>query len=166
MRALSLAAVLAVLGASPAVAAEFEPYRPGAEAVTYDARVPVGAHAAVISVPIAGRTAVVLLVSGLLPNAHYGAHVHVRACGPAPSDAGPHFQDVVDPVQPSVDPAYANPRNEVWLDLTTDGSGTAVSSSVVGWTFGGRQAESVVLHEHHTHVGGGAGARLACLAFD
>lgn len=167
MRALSLAAVLCALGASPAVAAEFEPYRPGADAVTYDAgRVPVGAHASVISVPIAGRTAVALLVSGLRPHTEYGAHVHVRACGPAPADAGPHFQDDPDPVQPSVDPAYANPRNEVWLDLTTDATGVAVSTSVVGWTFGGRQAESVVLHEHHTHIGGGAGARLACLAFD
>lgn len=165
VRTVSLAAVLGLLGASPAVAAEFEPYRPGAEAVTYDARVPVGAHASVISLPIAGRTAVLLLVTGLPPHARYGAHVHVRACGPAPSDAGPHFQDVADPVQPSVDPAYANPRNEVWLDLTADARGTAVSSSVVGWTFGGRQAESVVLHERHTHAGGGAGARLACLAF-
>jgi superoxide dismutase, Cu-Zn family len=163
MRALTLAAVLCVLGAAPAVAAEFEPYRPGAEAVTYDPRVPAGARASVMALPIGGRTVVVLLVSGLPPHAHHGAHVHVRPCGPAPADAGPHFQDVVDPVQPSVDPAYANPRNEVWLDFTADASGTALSSAVVEWTFDGRQADSVVLHEHHTQPGGGAGARLACL---
>ena len=157
--------MLALITAA-ALTATFQPYHPGAEAITYaPERVPVGSRASVMSLPVAGRTAVVLLVTGLNPNSHYGAHVHVRPCGPAPADAGPHFQNVPDPVQPSVDPAYANPRNEVWLDLTTDAEGAAVSSSVVGWAFGDRQAGSVVLHEHHTQVGGSAGPRLACLKF-
>ena len=42
-----------------------------------------------------------------------------RAARPVTS-AGPTFQNVVDPVQPSVDPAYANPENEIWLDFRTD----------------------------------------------
>ncbi|GAA4423127.1 hypothetical protein GCM10023148_24840 [Actinokineospora soli] len=157
--------MLALLTAA-VLTATFQPYHPGADAVTHvPERVPVGARASVMSLPVGGRTAVVLLVTGLRPGSHYGAHVHVRPCGPRPADSGPHFQHVPDPVQPSVDPAYANPRNEVWLDLTTDAAGTGIASSVVDWTFADRPAASVVLHEHHTQVGGSAGPRLACLRF-
>ncbi|MGX7828070.1 superoxide dismutase [Actinokineospora sp. 24-640] len=170
MRALTLACVLCVVAAVPAAADEFEPYRPGATAVTYDARVPEGARASVVSFGLGGRTVVSLLVSGLQPRAHYGAHVHVRPCGPTGAEAGPHFQNVVDPVSPSVDPAYANPRNEVWLDLTTDARGMALSSAQVWWRFGDRPAGSVVLHAHHTATAPGeagmAGPRLACLTAD
>ncbi|MGW5050271.1 superoxide dismutase [Actinokineospora sp. NPDC004072] len=144
----------------------FDEYRPGAEGVTYNQeRVPIGAKATVVSHSSRGRTVVALLVSGLPPNTGYGAHVHVRPCGPNPADSGPHFQNVPDPNQPSTDPAYANPRNEVWLDFTTDRWGRAYAVSRVAWTFGDRQADTVVLHEHRTHEGGHAGARLACLKF-
>ena len=48
-------------------------------------------------------------------------------CGPTGDAAGPHFQNQVDPAaapgKPSTDPAYANPQNEIWLDLRTDGDG-------------------------------------------
>ena len=44
--------------------------------------------------------------------------------GRAPA-AGPHFQNVIDPVRPSSNPAYANPGNEIWLDFTTDEEGDA-----------------------------------------
>lgn len=170
MRALILACVLCVMAAVPAAADEFEPYRPGATAVTYDERVPAGARASVMSFGLSGQTVVALLVSGLRPLTHYGAHVHVRPCGPTGADAGPHFQDVADPVSPSVDPAYANPANEVWLDLTTDDQGAALSVAQVEWRFGDRPAGSVVLHAHHTATGPGeagtAGPRLACLTAD
>jgi hypothetical protein len=48
----------------------------------------------------------------------------VNPCGAAASAAGPHYQHKRDPqasaTAPSVDASYANPQNEVWLDLTTD----------------------------------------------
>ena len=47
--------------------------------------------------------------------------------------AGPTFQNVVDPVQPSVDPTYANPQNEIWLDFRTDEAGS--SQATVDWGF-------------------------------
>jgi len=163
-----LAAVLPATSASAAVlpvvvSARFAESGP---TVTYrpDA-VPVGARATVLSVPVARTTTVVLVVRGLTPHQHYGAHVHTRPCGPAPTDAGPHYQNVVDPIQPSTDPAYANPSNEVWLDLTTDARGAAIVNSTVDWTF--RGAGALVIHEHHTHTAPGeagtAGARLACV---
>lgn len=147
--------------------ADFEVYQPHAKAVTYDPKVPVGAHATVLSVPWEGKTTVHLHVEGLLPNHMYGAHVHQKPCGPTGADAGPHFQNVVDPVQPSVDPAYANPENEIWLDPMTDEDGDSFTSSTVDWQFTDRHAGSVVIHADHTHTdpgqAGTAGARLACI---
>ncbi|MFI6098682.1 superoxide dismutase [Lentzea sp. NPDC051213] len=150
----------------------FGSYSPTAEAVTYDAaKVPDKAKVTVVSVPtISGGTTVLLKLNGLLPHRAYGAHVHVKKCGAAPADSGPHFQHVVDPVQPSVDPAYANPGNEIWLDVHTDGNGFAYTSSTVDWQFTDRHAQSVVLHNEHTHTkpgeAGTAGPRLACVNVD
>jgi superoxide dismutase, Cu-Zn family len=160
-----LLAAFAVPAAAPdGAVGVFEPYRPGAQAITYDqAKVPVGSSAMVIHFSTGRSTVVALFVHGLVPHRHYGAHVHVNQCGPLPADSGPHFQNVPDPVQPSVDPAYANPHNEVWLDFTTDAWGSALAISTVSWTFQGRPAGSVVIHDHHTQIGGDAGARLACL---
>jgi superoxide dismutase, Cu-Zn family len=151
--------------------ADFELYQPHAKAVTYNPDlVPVGAHVTVLSTPRHGKTTVRLNVKGLLPNHMYGAHVHQKPCGPTGNDAGPHFQNVVDPVQPSVDPAYANPRNEIWLDPMTDGDGESDTSSTVNWQFTDRHAGSVVIHTEHTHTdpgnAGTAGARLACINVD
>jgi Cu-Zn family superoxide dismutase len=76
-------------------------------------------------------------------------------------------QHVADPVQPSVDPAYANARNEIWLDLRTDADGVARSAARVDWAIPPGGAGSVVVHEHGTHTGAGeagtAGDRLACV---
>ncbi|MGK5628243.1 hypothetical protein [Streptomyces sp. URMC 123] len=109
-----------------------------------------------------------LRVRGLVPHRTYGAHVHTRPCGADPEDSGPHYQDRVDPVQPSADPAYANPRNEVWLDVTTDAHGHAEAVSHNRWWFRKGEARSVVLHEHATGTGHGragmAGPRLACFS--
>ena len=91
----------------------------------------------------------------------------MQKCGAAPADSGPHFQNVIDPVQPSVDPGYANSRNEIWLDVHTDGNGFAHTESTVDWQFTERHARSVVLHNEHTHTSPGeagtAGPRLACV---
>jgi Cu-Zn family superoxide dismutase len=136
-------------------------YTATTRAVSYDRRVPPRALASVLRLSGAHRTLVTLTPLGLLPNHEYGAHVHTAPCGPRPADSGPHFQHV-----PSADPAAANPANEIWLDFTTDATGTGVALATVDWTFTERQAHSVVIHEHHTRAGGGAGARLACLDVD
>lgn len=156
----------------------FVPPSPGrlAKALTYDVKlVPVGARIAVaerVGERAGGHadkaaTDVRLRVSGLLPNRMYGAHVHTEPCGRTPEDAGPHYQNVKDPEQPSTDPAYANPENEVWLDFTTGSGGQAASESRHTWRFRPGEAGSVVIHEHGTATtpgeAGTAGARLACL---
>ncbi|WP_345711934.1 hypothetical protein, partial [Kineococcus glutinatus] len=134
---------------------------------SYDgSAVPAGSSAAALSVSSRLGTATVLLVRGLQPHRAYGAHLHQLPCGASPQDAGPHYQQVPDPVQPSVDPAYANPVNEVWLDLHTDAAGDAVVRSTNPWSY--RQAPgSLVLHAEHTShepgSAGTAGARLACI---
>lgn len=130
-------------------------------------------------VPVAGRvqvkeelrrdggTRIELRLRDLAADRTYGAHVHTKPCGKLPADAGPHYQNEPDPKQPSVDPAYANPENEVWLDVRTNGDGSARSIAVVDWRFREGGARSVVLHEAatSTHDGhaGTAGARLACV---
>ncbi|AOS65939.1 Cu/Zn superoxide dismutase [Actinoalloteichus hymeniacidonis] len=149
--------------------AEFAETLTESTAVTYEsATVPVGGEVAVTSWRY-GRegTRIILGVSGLVPNRAYGAHLHVEPCGADPTDAGPHYQHVVDPVQPSVDPAYANPENEVWLDFVTNDDGEAITTTTVQWRPEGLGRRSVVIHEHHTATGHGeagtAGARLACV---
>ncbi|GAA1993074.1 superoxide dismutase [Amycolatopsis minnesotensis] len=147
----------------------FGAYRPGATASTYQpALVPPGSSAHVFSISSGTLgTSTALAVSGLVPGHHYGAHVHTKPCGATGDAAGPHYQFAQDPVTPSVDPAYANPRNEIWLDFTADATGTGFARSRVGWQFGERRAGSVVIHESHTHTdpghAGTAGARLACV---
>jgi Cu-Zn family superoxide dismutase len=143
------------------------------DAVTYDpALAPVGAQLSVEADESDGSTRVRLEVAGLLPNRGYAAHAHARACGPTGDAAGPHFQNEVDPAatpeQPSTDPAYANPSNEIWLDLRTDGEGNGEASTQVPFVFGDRAPASVVIHEAEaTATGPGeagtAGGRLACL---
>ncbi|GAB3291874.1 hypothetical protein GCM10027563_30520 [Parasphingorhabdus pacifica] len=147
----------------------YEPYREGAAAVTYDeSQVPAGARAKVLSTPLGnGQTRITVVLGGLEPDREYGAHVHTKPCGATGKDAGPHFQQDVDPVRPSVDPAYANPENEVWLDFRTNSAGHAVSHATGDWQFRGRMANSFVIHEEHTSTApgeaGSAGSRLACL---
>jgi Cu-Zn family superoxide dismutase len=140
-----------------------------APAFTYNqALAPNGASARVlaVSLPLAGTTTT-LTVHGLLPDHEYGAHAHAKPCGATGDAAGPHFQYVADPVTPSVDPAYANSRNEIWLDFTTDRFGNGHAVSQVRWPLTDRHPDSVVIHEMSTHTdpghAGTAGARLACL---
>ncbi|AUH44550.1 superoxide dismutase family protein [Streptomyces sp. CMB-StM0423] len=139
------------------------------DGLTYDpALVPAGAGIGVVEVARRGTTHVRLALTGLIPDRTYGAHVHTRPCGGSPDQAGPHYQNERDPVQPSADPAYANPENEVWLDFTTDLRGNAEATARQDWRFRPGEARSVVIHEHATmtHPGeaGMAGTRLACLS--
>jgi len=114
-------------------------------------------------------TSVTLAVTGLQPNRRYGAHAHTKPCGSDGKDAGPHFQFTPDPVTPSVDPAYANHVNEIWLDFTTDAAGSGQATSTVPWTFpADRRAASVVIHAMPTATepgkAGSAGNRAACIS--
>ncbi|MEU7553196.1 superoxide dismutase family protein [Streptomyces sp. NPDC044571] len=137
-------------------------------AVTFDPQaIPVGGTVRVTERLGQDGTHVELWIRGAEANRTFGAHVHQKACGSAPGDSGPHYQDAEDPTQPSKDPAYANPRNEVWLDVSTDGRGHGASASTVTWRFRPGEARSVVIHEHPTGTGHGtagvAGNRLACV---
>jgi Cu-Zn family superoxide dismutase len=151
------------------VTGRFVPYQPGARAVTYNQQlVRAAAEVRVISRPTAnGMTMTTLAVGGLVPNRVYGAHAHMAPCGQNPEAAGSHYQNVPDPVQPSVDPRYANPRNEIWLDFRTDARGNAQVVSTVPWQFTSRHAQSVVIHANQTATDPGhagmAGDRLACV---
>src|SRR2546423_8950285 len=122
------------------VTAMFDTPDQNATALTYDPKLlPVGARATVTAAAQDGKTTVQLTVSGLLPDRPYGAHAHARPCGPVGDAAGPHYQHQLDPKTPSVDPAFANPQNEIWLDFTTDAEGKATATSTVDWTFDARK---------------------------
>ncbi len=161
---------------SPSVTASiFLPPGQNAGAVTYDeTAVPEGATADVQVRVQDGSTFVQFTGTGLEADRDFGAHVHTLPCGDDPGDAGPHYQDEVDPEaaegEPSTDPEYANPENEVWLDLTTDDGGNAYVTSTVEWEFREGEAQSLVLHDEHTatHEGhaGTAGDRLACVTVE
>jgi len=138
-------------------------------AVNYDKTlVPDRAGVLVAENVFEGATTVTLSVRGLTPNRAYGAHAHAKPCGPKGDDAGPHFQNMADPVKPSVDPAFANAGNEIWLDFTTDVHGNATSASTVPWLFTNARASSVVIHANPTQTAPGkagtAGARIGCVS--
>ena len=153
------------------VSGTFAPFTPGATAVSYDTTlVPERSTATVTITRAEPGTRIQLAVTGLRPDRAYGAHLHKNPCGESASAAGPHYQHQPDPAAsaspPSVDPAYANPENEVWLDFTTDASGAATSTANQPWTFGATRPGSLVIHAEKTNTApghaGDAGARVAC----
>jgi Cu-Zn family superoxide dismutase len=149
----------------------FEPK--GTTAVTYDpAIVPSGATATVAMARVADGMQVRLAVTGMRPMRTYGAHLHTKPCATDPKAAGPHYQHNADPKAsaspPSVDPSFANPRNEVWLDFTADRLGAATTTAVLGWNFDElTPPRSVIVHATRTRTeegsAGTAGDRVACL---
>ena len=159
--AIAAAAATLTVGAVPAAAAA--PVR-----TTAALGVTPGSYVYGNAVPAGARAMVHAVATGLEPNREYGAHAHRNACGASPLDAGGHFQHEIGG---ATDPAYANPRNEIWLDMTTDADGNGASQATVDWTFApANSAHSVVLHDHHTAtdpgVAGTAGPRLACLTVE
>ncbi|MFG2646727.1 superoxide dismutase family protein [Streptomyces sp. NPDC048436] len=128
-------------------------------AVTYDKKlVPASSWIEVEQRGGPGGMSVTVRVKGLKAGHAYGAHVHQKPCGAEPADAGGHYQDHEDAVQPSENPDYVNPDNEVWLDFTARRDGSGAASARHGWEFRPGGAASVVLHREQ----GGAGDRLAC----
>ncbi|MFF5082940.1 superoxide dismutase [Actinoplanes sp. NPDC000266] len=150
-------------------AGTFLPYRPDSPAITYEPTVvPPGARAEVGIARNSAGMIVRLTTSGLIPRRSYGAHLHTAPCTAAPADAGPHYQHRKDPKTPSVNPSYANPRNEIWLDFTADAAGAATVTSEQRWGFAaGTSPRSLVIHALTTRTGAGvagtAGERAACL---
>ncbi|GGK05425.1 hypothetical protein GCM10010123_39120 [Pilimelia anulata] len=143
----------------------------GATAVTYDPTLaPVGATLSAALAPSGTGLSVTLTVAGLKPSRPYGAHVHTAPCGMQGTDAGPHLQHTPDPKAsaspPSVDPSFANPTNEVWLDVTTDTAGGGAVTATAPWRFTDAP-RSIILHAEKTKTepgkAGTAGARIACL---
>jgi Cu-Zn family superoxide dismutase len=140
---------------------------------TYNpALAPAGARLKVTMTPSAESTTAELTVSGLLPNRGYAVHAHTNSCNTMPDAAGPHYQDRIDPAAtpevPSTNPEYANPRNEIWLDVRTDAAGSGTSRTTVPFVFTDRGPGSIVVHEAtETATGPGqagqSGARIACL---
>lgn len=147
---------------------------PTSKAISYNPQLaPVGAAVTAVLTPSSdGTTTAELTVSGLLPNRGYAAHVHTKECGATGEAAGPHYQNQMDPAAtpqaPSTNPEYANPRNEIWLDVHTDAAGAGTSRTTVPFVFTNRVPGSIVIHEAmQTSTGPGqagqAGARIACL---
>jgi Cu-Zn family superoxide dismutase len=169
-KGLSMPAVTAVvLHGEGALAAP----TPSSTADTYNpALAPIGARVTANMTPSGESTIAELAVSGMLPNRGYAVHAHTNACGDKPAAAGPHYQNRVDPAatpeKPSTNPEYANPRNEVWLDVRTDATGAGTARTTVPFVFAGRGPGSIVVHEaEQTATGSGhagtAGARIACV---
>lgn len=168
--AAGVAAAGGLFAASPALAGVDVASASG-ELVRFGGSIPAGARAHVEAVyDSAGDSTITLEVWGLRPETEYGAHAHALPCGDRPDAAGPRYQHVPnpDPERHPTDPAYANPANEVWLDLTTDARGHALVAARQAWQFPpGAGARSVIIHEEHTGVtppdADPAGARLGCL---
>jgi Cu-Zn family superoxide dismutase len=148
---------------------------PASKAITYNPSLAPPDAAVLASVTPAGynpRTVSTLVVAGLLPNRSYAAHAHTNACGRTGEDAGPHYQNHVDPAArpqaASTNPQYVNPRNEIWLDIRTDAAGEGTSQTSVPFGFTDRRPGSIVLHEATatpTAPGqaGETGAPIACV---
>jgi superoxide dismutase, Cu-Zn family len=167
--ALAVLSGAALFAASPALAG-VDHVRAGGVLVRYAEEIPVGAGARVhVRYDSAGDTRTTIRVRGLRPDTSYQLRVHESGCGAIGRAAGPTFQNVAspDPESPT-DPTYANPGNEIWLDISTDATGRAVARSTVSWQFSPeRRAGSVIIHRQHIPNSprelGVTGARLACL---
>ncbi|MGW6498117.1 superoxide dismutase family protein [Nonomuraea angiospora] len=132
----------------------------GTAAIVYDRKLaPQGAQGSAHVESADGQTRTTLVVEGLLPNHHYGAHLHVKPCGKKPDEAGPHFQHKAGEISPA---------SEVWLDFTTNAEGAGRSSARNDWALDpAKLPGSLVIHAKATKTSGPevgtAGDRVACL---
>jgi superoxide dismutase, Cu-Zn family len=137
----------------------------GPAAIVYDHKLaPEGAQASLTVDSQGGKTVSSLVVEGFLPDRAYGAHLHTKPCAADPDAAGPHYQ------QRHHDPAShgATVANEVWLDLTTDESGSGRATARNAWSLDpNRLPRSLVIHAQHTMSAGPnagtAGPRVTCM---
>lgn len=156
------------VGTASATTTRAETYNP--------ALAPLGAHLQAKLTPSGESTNAEFTVDGLLPNRGYAVQANVNSCGGFPEAEGPHYQNRIDPavtpaatgMAPSTDPEYANPNNEIWLDVHTDASGSGTSRTTVPFVFTDRGPGSIVVGDaQQTGTGPGqagkGGARIACL---
>lgn len=156
------------VGTASATTTRAETYNP--------ALAPLGAHLTAALVPSGESTNAEFTVSGLQPNRGYAVAAHVNTCSGSPDGLGPRYQNRIDPavnqtavgVAPSTDPQYANPNNEIWLDVRTDASGSGTSRTTVPFVFTDRGPGSIVVGDaQQTATGpgeaGNGGTPVACL---
>jgi Cu-Zn family superoxide dismutase len=156
------------VGTASATTTRAETYNP--------ALAPLGGHLQAKLTPSGESTNAEFTVSGLLPNRGYAVQANVNSCGGFPGAEGPHYQNRIDPAvtpaatgtAPSADPEYANPNNEIWLDVRTDATGAGSSRTTVPFVFTDRGPGSIVVGDAmQTGTGPGqagkGGAPIACL---
>lgn len=103
--------------------------------------------------PEINRTMILLSVRGLPADKTFGAHLHAGAC--ADNKGGGHYQH---------DGTGVSEENEVWLDITTDATGTAMVINRKDFAVAPEKAKSVVVHANPTDPATGkAGDKLACV---
>jgi superoxide dismutase, Cu-Zn family len=150
-------------GSNSATTTRAETYNP--------ALAPQGGHMSATLTPSGESTNAEFTVSGLQPNRSYAVQAHVNTCGGVPDGVGPIYQNRVDPavntkavgVAESSDPQYANPQNEVWLDVRTDGSGSGTSRATLPFVFTDRGPGSIVVTDAEQTSAGKGGTPVACL---
>jgi superoxide dismutase, Cu-Zn family len=127
------------------------------------------ASATATAYDLGGRMRIRLRAQGFPPSYAFGSHLHKLPCDDA-MKAGGHYQH--NPWQSgpmgtvATDPAYANTKNEAWLDFTTDADGKGGSELLLDWVPRPGEAKAVIIHQMPSQVapaGGAAGAKLACL---
>ena len=143
------------------------------KAITYDPDLaPIGAAMTATIIPTSEGSRAQLTVLGLLPDRGYAVYAHDKTCGTTTSAAGERFQIHRDPAAtsaaPSTDPNYANPDNEIWLDVRTDDAGTGTSATTIPFVLTDRVPGSLVVYAGmHTPPNpaqaGNVGAPIACL---
>ena len=145
-----------------------------ATAITYNPTLaPVGGHMTASLTPSGDSTIADFTVSGLAPNRGFSVIAHVNTCGGVPGGEGPRFQKHIDPAaspgKPSTNPEYANPTNEIWLDVHTDSTGAATSHATVPFVLTDRGPGSIVVHDQQqttatsSQPAGQTSDRVACL---
>ena len=100
------------------------------------------------------RTTSDLFLRKAPPNKNWGAIAHVDAC--SRNQGGARYRNDAN--------AGSSARNEIWLDVRTDGRGQGSARSVVDFVVRPRGARSLVLYQNPASSGN-VGARIACLDF-
>ena len=107
-----------------------------------------------------GKSHVTLRVRGVDAPAGqtFGAHVHQFPCGNVGGAAGGHYQHAgaVGTLE----------EREVWLDVTVNKHGDAITHATRPWSVDQSTPRSVIIHAAPTAPDGTAGARLACIDLD
>lgn len=88
----------------------------------------------------------------------FGAHVHQFPCGDVGTAAGGHYQHAGATGSPE--------EREVWLDVTINKRGNAITHTTRPWSVDQSVQRSVIIHALPTAEDGAAGARLACIDLD